>query len=369
MRRELKTVGTPGGPRRASGFTLLELLVVIGIIALLAALLMPAVQRARESARRIQCSNNLRQIGLAVAQYLETTNQTYPPAFVMTRDNYGNPIMSTWSFHGRILPYLEQYGIFSAANFDLPPETYANSTAVSRPISLFVCPTDAKGREGSYELFGAQVFGASYGWCLGDWYVAPPMFSLTPMPRPKGAFYVNSSVRLNSILDGTGKTMLASEVKINQPFAVCQGQVLIDVNNQPSPYDDPNAVAPYRDPCVGVVTDPDLPPGAPTPPDIGHSEWFDGRCHHSSFTTAWPPNFPTHRFLETTLEDVDMIGYMEHQAFERPSVAAITSRSYHDHGVNVLLADGSVRACSNVIDGYVWRALGTIAGGEPDHDF
>lgn len=104
------------------------------------------------------------------------------------------------------------------------------------------------------------------------------------------------------------------------------------------------------------------------PPDIGHAEWFDGRCHHSAFNTAWPPNMATHRFLEETLEDVDMFGYLEYLAFERPAVGAVTSRSYHDVGVNVLMADGSVRHCSNLIDGMVWRALGTIAGGEHNHD-
>lgn len=351
------------------GFTLLELLVVVGIISLLAALLLPAVQRAREAARRIQCSNNLRQMGIAASMYLEVSGSTLPPSFVMRRDANGNPLMSTWSFHGRMLPYLEQEAGYLLSNYDLPPETYENSTACSRAIGMFYCPSDPNAYEGSYELFSAKVFGSNYGWCVGDWYVAPPLWTLQSFRNPKGAFYVNSSVRLRDISDGLTKTMLASEVKVNQRFAVCQGQVLIDMNNQPSPYDDPNAVAPYRDPCVGIVTDPDLPSGAQQPPDIGHSEWFDGRSHHSSFTTAWPPNFATHRFLETTLEDMDMIGFMEHMAFERPAMAAITSRSYHDHGVNVLMADGSVRPCSNVIDGFVWRALGTIAGGEPDHDF
>lgn len=354
---------------RVGGFTLVELLVVIGIIAVLIGLLMPAVQRAREAARKVSCANNMRQMGLAASQYLETTNQTLPPSFVMTRNELGVPILMTWSFQGRMLAHMEQHSMFADANYDLPPESYPNSTTVSRPVGAYICPSDALAYEGSYEIFGARVFGSNYGWCVGDWYISPPMSAMVNFPRPKAAFYVNSSVRLNHIADGLSRTMLASEVKINQPFAVCQGQVLIDINAQPAPTDDPNAVAPYREPCLGVIVDPDLPSDAPTPPDIGHGEWFDGRAIHSAFTTAWPPNFPTYRFLEYSLEDVDMFGFLEHSAFERPAVGAVTSRSYHYQGVNVLLADGSVRFVSNVIDGAIWRALGTIAGGEGAIDF
>jgi prepilin-type N-terminal cleavage/methylation domain-containing protein len=105
-------------PRR--GFTLIELLVVIAIVGVLIALLLPAVQAAREAARRIQCTNNLTQIGLAIHNY-ESSVGTLPLGCVVTFDRANNPVFNGWGITARILPYLEGQAQFNACNFKALP--------------------------------------------------------------------------------------------------------------------------------------------------------------------------------------------------------------------------------------------------------
>src|SRR6266571_149648 len=104
---------------RRRGFTLIELLVVIAIIAVLIALLLPAVQAAREAARRAQCVNNLKQIGLAVANYLSSNGDTMPPSTVDPAQNVALSAMAgaNHSAQARLLPYLEQTTIYNTINF------------------------------------------------------------------------------------------------------------------------------------------------------------------------------------------------------------------------------------------------------------
>src|SRR5579872_2978963 len=108
--------------RTRSGFTLIELLVVIAIIAILVALLLPAVQQARESARRSQCKNNLRQIGLAIANY-ESTHMVFPFGKGAGYAALGAPVYARWSVHSMLLPYVEQAPLFAAISFTNPPDT------------------------------------------------------------------------------------------------------------------------------------------------------------------------------------------------------------------------------------------------------
>lgn len=352
--------------RRSLGFTLVELLVALGIVGVLAGLLLPAVQMARESARRTQCSNNLRQMGLALHNYLATTQGMLPPSWILEFNADLFPLMFTWSNHGRLLPYLEQAGLSDAANYDLRPESYENSTAVSRPVALFLCPADPNGSDGSYELFGSRVWGTNYGWNVGDWYVAPGLGEFASRVRPRSPFHVNSAVRIGDITDGLSKTLFAAEVKINQHFTTCQNFVEIDPANIPPPDVEPDSVAPYKTWCIPTGPDPDLPPDTPAIPELGHAEWFDGRMNHSGFSTAWTPNRITVRSIDAKPIDIDLIGYHEYEAYSGPSMAAITSRSHHPTGVHVLLGDGGARFVSENVDGRIWRAAGTIAGNETE---
>jgi prepilin-type N-terminal cleavage/methylation domain-containing protein/prepilin-type processing-associated H-X9-DG protein len=202
-------VGTTARPGRA--FTLIELLVVISIIGVLVALLLPAVQAAREAARRVQCVNNLKQIGLALNNY-EGTQQVLPPGYVSAFDATGTDLGPGWGWAAMILPQVEQASTFSAVNFSLGVEFAGNRTARLVVINAFLCPTDRV--ESSWPavdrdaLTGApkreicRVAPANYVGMSG--------FS-EPGPEGEGLFFRNSRVAYRDITDGLSQTIAVGE--------------------------------------------------------------------------------------------------------------------------------------------------------------
>ena len=359
--------------RKRFGFTLLELLVVMGIIAVLVSLLLPAVQSAREAARRTQCKNHLHQIGLALHSYLDQTYGVLPPSTIMTFPG-GKVRVESWSIFSRILPHLEMEEQLGKANFDVRPESFVNSSAVSGYIGLFACPSDGRAAQGAFEVFGMRVWGSNYAWNFGDWYINGDLRPRRQFIPPRSPFYINSSVRMGDIHDGLSKTIMAAEVKTGQMFLTC-GDALFKIQDPsriPSTSSYPTEIAPeYNQECPpSPFIDPDLPPGSPPIPELGHAEWFDGRAMHTGFTFAWTPNKITRCETCPGKPDVDLIGLLEHQVGTvGASFGAFNSRSYHEGGVHVLFGDGSVTFLKDTIDGRVWRALGTISGGETDHGF
>src|SRR5271168_2657925 len=127
--------------RPVRGFTLIELLVVISIIGLLVALLLPAVQTARESARRAQCVNNLKQMGVALHNY-EGANRTLPPGYVSAFDATGTDLGPGWGWAAMLLPQIEQANTFAAVNFSLGVEAAGNQTARLVVVNSWLCPSD-----------------------------------------------------------------------------------------------------------------------------------------------------------------------------------------------------------------------------------
>jgi prepilin-type N-terminal cleavage/methylation domain-containing protein len=201
--------------RRA--FTLIELLVVIAIVGVLVALLLPAVQAVREAARRVQCANNLKQIGLALHVYHEAIG-TFPPGYLSKPGLDGGNDGPGWGWASMILPGLEQAPVFDAVNFGLAIESPSNQTARRTTIDVFACPSDASfqpwftvvdytasATEPGRPLcdVGATNYVGSFG--LGD-----------PMDIPgrdlgEGLFFRNRPVGLRDVLDGTGQTLAVGE--------------------------------------------------------------------------------------------------------------------------------------------------------------
>jgi prepilin-type N-terminal cleavage/methylation domain-containing protein/prepilin-type processing-associated H-X9-DG protein len=330
---------TPG-----RGFTLIELLVVIAIIGLLIALLLPAVQSAREAGRRTQCINNIKQLGLAVHQYVDSIG-VLPPTMVLAGSGTKVAWSNGWSVQMRILPAIGQGPAYNAINFSVAYQQHENTTVTGLVIATFLCPSEANQQPTSHQTFG-DVGVNNYGWCMGDWFVWGSFGG--PSPN-RSAFGPNQSRTWADFTDGLSQTMLLAEVKSYQPYLRdCGGLSKInDPSSVPTPDANPTQVVP------------EYAGGSCTLKPDGHAEWVDGGVHHTGFTTAWTPNKVTGG---TPGPDLDINGQREKVG--GPTFAAITARSYHPGGVNILLGDGSVRFVKTTINGATWRALGTVGGGE-----
>ena len=194
-----------------SGFTLIELLVAIAIIAVLIALLVPAVQKVREAAARQYCQNNLKQIGLACHSFHDAQKKL-PAGYVATgvyRDG-SSDTSPGWGWSTMLLPYLEQDNLFRNINVHMPVHDARNAPAIRTVLSGFLCPSDLT-PEGAFavpDAFGtalAQAAPTSYAACVGG------DESDTTGATGLGIFYRNSATRFADILDGTSNTVMIGE--------------------------------------------------------------------------------------------------------------------------------------------------------------
>lgn len=188
--------------RRA--FTLIEVLVVIAIIGLLVALLLPAVQSSREASRRLQCTNNLKQVGLALLNY-ETSHKHFPPGYVSQFDSSGNDTGPGWGWASMILPQMEEAAIHNVIHFDLAIEHPNNGVRVA-VIPSYLCPT-----ENLRQVWQAKrLDGTPICEVAESNYVA--MFGTTePGVDGDGMFFRNSKIAMRDITDGSSKTIAAGE--------------------------------------------------------------------------------------------------------------------------------------------------------------
>ncbi|MDY0169034.1 MAG: DUF1559 domain-containing protein [Thermoguttaceae bacterium] len=303
------------------GFTLVELLVVITIIGILIALLLPAVQAAREAARRLQCTNNLKQLALACLNY-ESALGTLPPGTIRTDLGNGGGINTTSpTWIARVLPFMEQQALYDRIDWKLVPcHTGDNAALLGVELAAVRCPSDRQIRPLSNRA------PANYVVSVGN------RDRILPNQGPfDAAFHVSSFTRISDIRDGTSNTMLISECMLDSPW-------IKRYNGDTSGYNN----------CL-AGTEPPLTQNETGSGGRGHS-WFDGRNSQAwTFTTRLPPNDRLTSNHECEL--------WTHQGI-------YAARSRHPGGVNVVLADGSVRAVGESIDILTWRALATIAKGE-----
>jgi prepilin-type N-terminal cleavage/methylation domain-containing protein/prepilin-type processing-associated H-X9-DG protein len=201
-----------------NGFTLIELLVVIAIIAILIGLLLPAVQKVRETAVTMTCQNNLHQLGLALHNY-EVANSRFPPAVNMPgQEKFGWPVApdsNRWySLHMAILPYIEQGNIRTNLVDNVQNPQSVNcagpNSVGAQSIKTLVCPADALMPDPAVGKYGTLYFGlTSYGGCSGTYATgtSPP----GPNILPNGIFYMNSTVRPGDVTDGLTNTLMMGE--------------------------------------------------------------------------------------------------------------------------------------------------------------
>ena len=369
-------------------FTLIELLVVIAIISVLIALLLPAVQSAREAARRIQCVNNLKQFGLAMHNYV-SANTAFPSGAVFNSNvapcsgyGFGSSCQNTTWFV-LTMPYIEAGTMYNTFNFQIGsegtmmltgyPYAYAvNSTILTTRIAFFQCPSDntqtfnIQGSTVGAVLSGApalQITKGNYGVNWGNtdygqgqrgdsWFVSnPSAHRKSPFGYNQGAT-APLTATIASMTDGTSNTLLMSEV-LQGAMDDIRGLLWTDfpgshsfVTRLPpngtsldfwagSTYLDPAAVSVGGNNIDNLPTYGGSMPGT-SPANIGNGDLCDNQ-----------PGFNLPCFS---------------QGKEGGSYAA--SRSRHPSGVNSLLADGSVRFFKNSINLQTWVALGSMAGGE-----
>jgi type II secretory pathway pseudopilin PulG len=325
----------------------MELLVVMAIIGVLIALLLPAVQQAREAARRTQCKNNLKQIGLAVQNYCDVAG-VYPPSFCIDRGVALSTNNGSWSIQGRLLPFLDQSNAFNRIELTLPWDQQLLSGVPTMAVGPYLCPSDPHSDTMRADAAGNPLtHPQTYGFNFGTWLVWDPATG----QGGDGVFHVNSSVRPADIVDGLSNTILAAEVKAFQSY------IRNTADPGPTPPTDPAAF-------VGFTSPVQLKLGPNLNDNTGHTEWCDGRVHHSGITTVFTPNTRV-RYVRGGREyDIDFNSRQEGNSATQRSYAAVTARSWHVGQVHVALMDGSVRAFSDRVDSRVWRSLGTRAGSE-----
>ena len=333
--------------RRRHAFTLIELLVVIAIIAVLISLLLPAVQQAREAARRTQCKNNLKQLALAVHNYVDVAT-VLPPSACINPNITDTGNNGSWGVHGRILPFLDQGNLYNAVDLTTAWDFQAPIDALKIPT--YACPSDPKSDQARDPGNGkVTLYPTNYGFNFGTWFVYNPVTG----EGGDGSFFPNAKLRIAAFTDGTSNTLMASEVKAWTPYRRNGGPVS---NQLPINVADAEAA---------------IASGAEFK-NTGHTEWPDGRVHHHGVTTTMGPNTATECTDGTSIfAECDFNSWQEGKSGTagNPSYAIITSRSHHTGIVQVALMDGSCRSISENIDITVWQGLGTRSGNEITGEF
>ncbi|QEF99259.1 hypothetical protein Mal15_33210 [Stieleria maiorica] len=360
-----------------NAFTLLELLVVIAIIGILVALLLPAVQTAREAARRTQCSNNMKQIGLAVHNY-HGMHRCVPTTTTGPDSSGGNCGSGFYSWLAMVLPFVEQGNLYDKIDFDRSLSDHCNfryssdylnygigpnhpnADAARTLVDTYLCPSDPAGvvqfHDGGEQLAPGS-YAANVGWpMLSSW----PGDS-RPLERQNGVFGLfNPSqpepwhvpkVKFRDVTDGLSNTAAIAERKISvifvvqSPFGGSYVSEEVDENMQSF--------------CGSSIRARSLDRWVPYCGSVTHGDPGYVKKHGHSWISGWT-------FAANTYMHVMPIGERNCHTYGGESIGnnLVTPGSYHVGGVHVLMADGSVDFRSESIDLRLWWAMGSGNGGE-----
>jgi prepilin-type N-terminal cleavage/methylation domain-containing protein len=312
-----------------SAFTLVELLVVISIIGVLVALLLPAVQAARETARTLTCRNNLKQLGLALQNY-ESTHRRFPPG-------RGSPLPRAFSAFAYLLPQLEQGPLHSRIDFGQAPVDFsAGSTqydgSVNRPVAIVAlpflsCPS---------EIFDKRVPDLEYGASNYAGNVGTGLVDLGSLVNADGVFYLDSQTKFRDLIDGTSSTVAFGERLLGAGIGssgIWDKRMAIELKVG----FEPTYTACYVNSVQPIVFEYKLRGG----------KWLLGNYSNTLYN----------HFFASSTDKVDCLN-IQHQK-------GMTSlSSMHRAGHFVVYCDGHVDLIESQIDQSVWRALGSRAGGE-----
>ncbi len=324
------------------GISLVEMLVVVAIIGMLAGLLLPAVQSARESARSMGCQNNLKQIGLASQNYL-SAHRRLPPSFCISLASLSDRAAHSWSVHARLLPFLEQASAADQIRLDVDWHLQVESGLTAWRPGVYACSSEPN-QEIRLKDGRPYVASVNYGFVAGTWRV----FSPENRRGGDGAFIVNGNLSDGKISDGFDNTLAVSEVKTYQPY----------VRNAESVGAFPPVDSGVFRRVVGQFK------------TTGHTVWPDGRVHHTGITTSFVPNTfvpydaGDERNLGRGFWDIDYTSQQEGKSSSKTTYAAITARSYHVGRVNAVMLSGRVISVSDTIDRSAYQSLGTRSGAE-----
>jgi len=380
--------------RRA--FTLVELLVVIAIIGILIALLLPAVQSARESARRTQCTNSLKQIGLAVLNH-ESNRKEYPPGRKLpdyavngveqggtayTGVNPNSTVTKTgfYSVHTWLLPFMEEKNIYNLINFQYPVTTVmempsggsgspanASYEAYKSAAGIFICPSDPNTGAVISENNYRYNFGGSTPY--GGWVKAGVPLSLgqISVSGGNGAFTIGRALRARDFTDGLSKTaFFAERTKGSLKIAGTDPPTIDDVAGD---YNKDLTMDPSQD-VPNMINYAQSYNAGPSSFDfmaMGRWDRLQMQFPNSNYTNGWP----IAGYTSTCYNHCAPPNWIYHDLGNKSNIidtpgehGIICARSKHRGIVNVCFGDGHVSPISDNIDIAIWRAMGTRNGGE-----